>query len=297
MTSEPEPADVSGTSRFSDLLELTKPRITFMVVLTAGIGALLASRGDLPLGLLMHALVGTALVSGGASAFNQVLEHEVDARMRRTAQRPIPAGRMSTRIGWVFSLTVSAIGVAYLLWFVNGLTALLGIVALLSYVLVYTPLKRSSSLSTLVGAVPGAIPPMMGWTAIAGEVEPGAWALFGILFFWQLPHFLAIAWLCREDYGQAGFPMLPVTDPDGRQTSRQMILYSLALLPVSLAPTALELTGTAYLVGAAILGVLFLAFSFNFARSVSRASARRVMQYSVLYLPLVLGVMVLDRAL
>lgn len=287
----------SAVSELSDLLELTKPRITFMVVLTAGIGALLAGRGDLPAGLLLHALVGTALVSGGASALNQVLEHEVDARMRRTAQRPIPAGRMSTRRGWWFSLVLSAVGVGYLGWLVNGLTAMLGIVALLSYVLIYTPLKRLSSLSTLVGAVPGAIPPMMGWAAITGILEPGAWALFGILFFWQLPHFLAIAWLCREDYGVAGFPMLPVTDPDGSRTARQMILYSLALLPVSLAPTLLELTGLAYLIGAAVLGVLFLAFSFNFARSTSRAAARRVMQYSVLYLPLVLGVMVLDRAL
>jgi protoheme IX farnesyltransferase len=165
-----------------------------------------------------------------------------------------------------------------------------------SYVAVYTPLKKLSSLSTLVGAVPGAIPPMMGWAAIAGTLDAGAWALFGLLFFWQLPHFLAIAWLCREDYGRAGFPMLPVTDPDGRSTARQMILYSLGLVPVSMLPTLLDLAGPAYLVGAVVLGVIGLVFALNFARSVSRAAARRVMQYSVLYLPLVLGVLVLDRA-
>ncbi len=286
-----------AAAQLSDLLELTKPRITLMVVLTAGLGALLAARGDLAASVLLPALLGTALVSGGASAFNQVLEHEVDARMRRTAGRPIPAGRMSTRAGWTFSLALSVLGIAYLFWAVNGLAAVLGGVALVSYVLIYTPLKRSSSLSTLVGAVPGAVPPMMGWAAVTGRLDPGAWALFGILFFWQLPHFLAIAWLCREDYGHAGFPMLPVTDPSGRRTARQMILYSLALIPVSLLPTVLDLAGPAYFVGATLLGVPFVVLSVNFARSVSRAAARRVMRYSVLYLPLVLGVMVLDRAL
>lgn len=280
----------------ADLLELTKPRITMMVVLTAGIGALLATRGEMPRMTVLWALIGTTLVSGGASAINQILERESDARMQRTRNRPLPAGRLGTGAAWAFSVGITALGMALLWVQVNPSTAVLGAVALFSYVALYTPLKRSSSLSTLVGAVPGAIPPMMGWTAVAGKVEPGAWVLFGILFLWQLPHFLAIAWLCREDYGQAGFPMLPVTDPDGARTGRQMVLYSLALLPVSLLPTVLGLTGNAYLIGAAILGVLLLVFSVSFSRSPSREAARRLMRYSIVYLPAVLAVMVLDRA-
>lgn len=286
-----------GTSTASDLLELTKPRITAMVMVTVGIGALLGGRGELPLSILVHALLGTAMVSGGASALNQVLEREVDSRMRRTAGRPIPAGRLGAAAASGFSAALVGAGLLYLELAVNGLTALLGLAAMVSYVAVYTPLKRASSLATLVGAVPGAIPPMMGWAAVAGRIEPGAWALFAILFLWQLPHFLAIAWLCREDYGAAGFPMISVIDRDGRQTGLQMVLYSLALLPVSWLPTLLGLTGRAYLVGAAVLGVMMVVFSINFAFALSRAAARRVMLYSVVYLPAVLAVMVLDRVL
>ncbi|MDX1643235.1 MAG: heme o synthase [Thermoanaerobaculia bacterium] len=286
-----------GPSPGADLVELTKPRITVMVMVTVGIGALLASEGGPPVALLVHVVLGTAMVSGGASALNQILEREVDRRMRRTADRPLPAGRMRSEVAWGFSGALVAVGLLYLELAVNGLTALLGLAALVSYVAIYTPLKRASSLATLVGAVPGAIPPMMGWAALTGGLEAGAWALFGILFLWQLPHFLAIAWLCREDYGVAGFPMLPVTDHDGRRTGRQMVLYSLALMPVSLVPTLLGLTGRAYLVGAAILGALLVVFALNFLVSPSRAAARRVMLYSVVYLPAVLAVMVLDRVL
>lgn len=283
--------------RWADLLELTKPRITLMVVLTTAIGAMLAGRGELQLSVLIPVLLGTALVSGGASGLNQILEVETDALMSRTAGRPLPAGRLTEPAAWVFSLLLTVLGLVYLGLALNWLTALLGLMALGSYVLVYTPLKKVSSLSTLVGAVPGAIPPMMGWVAVSDRLEPGAWALFGLLFLWQLPHFLAIAWLCREDYARAGFPMLPVTDPAGRRTGRQMILYSLALLPVSLLPTVLDLTATTYAVGAAVLGFLFIVFSCQFAHSPSRAAARRLMFFSVLYLPAVLGVMVLDRVL
>ena len=281
--------------RWNDLLELTKPRINFMVVLTTSIGALLASRGDPPLLALLHVLLGTALVSGGASAVNQILEREPDSRMSRTAERPMPTGRLSLELAWAFSVAISVAGLIYLTLAVNWPTALLGLAASASYILVYTPLKRTSSLSTLVGAVPGAIPPMMGWTAMAGQLEPGAWVLFGILFFWQLPHFLAIAWLCREDYGRAGFPMLSVTDSDGSRTGRQMILYSLALLPVSLMPTVLGLTGTAYLIAAAVLGILMVWLSVDFARHASRGAARRLMRFSIIYLPAVLVAMVLGQ--
>jgi protoheme IX farnesyltransferase len=288
--------------RVSDLVELTKPRITLMVVLTAGLGILLAGRwpgggGRLEAALVVHALLGTALVSGGASALNQILERELDARMRRTAGRPLPSGRMGLATAWIFSLSISLAGLVYLALAVNPLTALLGLAASASYVLLYTPMKQLSSLSTLVGAVPGAIPPMMGWAAVAGRLEPGAWALFGLLFFWQLPHFLAIAWLCREEYGSVGFPMVPVTDPDGRRTARQMVLYSLALLAVSLTPTLLGLAGSSYAVGAIVLGVAAVLLAVDFARAPSTAAARRLMRFSIVYLPAVLAVLALDRSL
>jgi protoheme IX farnesyltransferase len=291
----PAPAAQPGSSRASDLLTLTKPRITSMVVLTSGIGALLAGRGDLPVATVIHALLGTAMVSGGSSAINQIIEIETDARMERTAGRPLPTGRLSHAAAWAFAALLSIAGLVYLAVAVNLLTASLGLAALLSYVALYTPLKKVSSLSTLVGAVPGAIPPMMGWSAVTNSLDPGAWVLFGILFLWQLPHFFAIAWLCKGDYGQAGFPMVPVTDPDGYRTGRQMVFYSLLLLPVSLLTTRLGLTGMTYAVGAGILGVLYMVFSINFLRSPSRAAARRLMRFSILYLPAVLFVMMIDR--
>ena len=291
------PQLVVGRPRLADFVELTKPRITLMVVLTAGIGALLGTAGELPPLLVLHALLGTAMVSAGASALNQVLERDTDARMRRTADRPIPAGRLSAGTGWAFSLVISTLGVVYLGLAVNWLCAALGLAALLSYVLLYTPLKRSSSLSTLVGAVPGAVPPMMGWAAVSGRLDPGAWALFGILFFWQLPHFFAIAWLLRDEYGEAGFPMVPVVDTDGGRTARQMIFYSLLLLPVSLLPTWLGLAGPVYLVGATALGLVLLALTIDFGRRRTRPAARRVMRFSILYLPAVLAVLLLDRAI
>ena len=284
----------SGTL-VADLIELTKPRITVMVVVTAGIGMLLAANGGLPLELIIHTLVGTALLSAGSSALNQVLERDLDALMERTADRPLPAGRMSADAGLLFGVGLAIVGLLELAVGVNLLTALLGAVALAGYVFVYTPLKRFSSLATLVGAVPGAIPPLMGWAAVENGVGAGGWVLFGILFLWQLPHFLAIAWLCREDYARAGFPMLPVIEPSGRSTARQMILYGAALLPVSLLPTILGLTGLTYFLGTLSLGCFFLGFCVAFSLSFSRQAARRVLLISVLYLPAVLIVMVLDR--
>jgi len=211
---------------FRDLVELTKPRITLMVVLTAGIGLLLASGGEASYVLVIHTLVGTGLLAGGSSALNQVLERDLDALMQRTADRPLPAGRMHPDAALLFGVALSIIGLLELTLFVNLLTALLGTLALASYVFLYTPLKRVSSLATVIGAIPGAIPPLMGWTAVTNEIGLGAWVLFGILFLWQLPHFLAIAWMCREDYARAGLPMLPVVDPDGRSTARQMVLWA-----------------------------------------------------------------------
>jgi heme o synthase len=282
-------------ARFADLVELTKPGITLMVVLTAGLGFLLA-RGDarLPWLLLVHTLVGTGLVSAGASALNHVLEREVDARMRRTAERPLPAGRLDPDFALLFGVGLAVAGLLELALAVNLLTALLGALALAGYVFAYTPLKRLSSLNTVVGAVPGAIPPLMGWAAVRDGLDPAAWALFGILFLWQMPHFLAIAWLCRADYASAGLPMLTVDDPEGTRTARQVLLYGAALVPISLLPAVQGLLGVPYFLGALVLGLAYLGFGVDFARRRSTPAARRLMLASILYLPALLAVMLVD---
>lgn len=283
--------------RLNDLVELTKPGITLMVVLTAGLGFLLAREGELPWVLLLHTLLGTGLVSAGASALNHVLERETDARMRRTAERPIPAGRLDAEVGLLFGVGLAIVGLAELAFAVNLLTALLGAVALAGYVFAYTPLKRVSSLNTVVGAVPGAIPPMMGWAAVRDELDLAAWALFAILFLWQMPHFLAIAWLCRADYASAGFPMLTVRDPEGVRTARQVVLYGAALVPASLFPAVLGLLGAPYFAGGLALSLAYLACGLAFSRHRTTAAARRLMFASILYLPALLGVILLDRLL
>ena len=257
----------------------------------------LASGGSLDVVRLVNALVGTGLVAAGAGVLNQVLERDVDALMRRTADRPIPAGRIDPDAALTLGVVVAVAGLAYLALTVNLLTSMLGAATLAAYVFVYTPMKRISSLATLIGAIPGAVPPMMGWTAARDSIDAGAWALFGILFLWQLPHFLAIAWMYRADYERGGFPMLPVLDPEGGRTARQMILYAAALVPVSLAPSALGLTGEVYFLGALALGLAFLGFAFAFDRARSGRAARHLLLVSVIYLPAILAVMVLDRAL
>ncbi|HEX5758087.1 MAG TPA: heme o synthase [Thermoanaerobaculia bacterium] len=281
--------------RLADLVELTKPGITLMVVLTAGLGFLLA-RGDARVSwlLLVHTLVGTGLVSAGASALNHVLEREVDARMRRTAERPLPAGRLDPDLALFFGVGLALAGLLELALAVNLLTALLGAFALAGYVFAYTPLKRVSSLNTVVGAVPGAVPPLMGWAAVRDGLDPAAWALFGILFLWQMPHFLAIAWLCRDDYARAGLPMLTVRDPEGTRTARQVLLYGAALVPVSLLPAAQGLLGAPYFAGALALGLAYLGFGVEFARRRSTPAARRLMLASILYLPALLAAMLVD---
>jgi len=288
---------VSAASRLADWSEMTKPGITLMVVLTAGLGFLLAetARPGFRFLLLLNTLLGTALVSAGGSVLNHVMERETDALMRRTASRPLPTGRIDPDAALLFGVVLGVGGLAWLAVGTNLLTALLGAVALAGYVFVYTPLKRVSSLSTVIGAIPGALPPVMGWAAVSGNVGLAAWVLFGILFFWQMPHFLAIAWLCKEDYASAGFPMLPVLDPEGKRTSRQMILYGAALVPVSLMPSALGLMGGIYFVGALVLGLAYLGAGLAFARSRSRVGARWLMLASLLYLPGVLLAMLVDR--
>lgn len=288
--------DERSPGRFRDIYELTKPRITFLVAITAAMGFVVGSGRIVDWIVFAWTVLGTALVSAGASAFNHHGEREVDALMERTRDRPLPAGRLQPEWALAVGVTGSAVGIALLGWQTNSLAALLGLIALVSYVWVYTPLKRVSSVSTLVGAVPGALPPMMGWAAARGDVGVGGWTLFAILFLWQLPHFMAIAWMCRDDYARAGLPMLPVVEPDGRSTARQAVLYAAALVPVSLLPSLLEITGRVYLGVGLALSVGLLATAVRFFRAVNELTARRLLMASVVYLPALCLALVLDRA-
>ncbi len=231
-------------------------------------------------------MIGTALVAGGASALNQHWERETDRLMRRTRLRPLPDARLHPQDAFWFGVALSALGIAELTLFVNGLAAAIAALTLLSYVLLYTPLKTRTSLSTIVGAVPGALPALLGWAAATNSASAGGWVLFGIVFMWQMPHFLAIAWLFRDDYANAGFPLLPVLEPDGRSTGRQSVLYAASLIPVSLLPMAVGIATAYYLVGALTLGAILLVLSLEFAASRSMPSARRLFYGTILYLPL-----------
>jgi|CXWL01.1.fsa_nt_gi protoheme IX farnesyltransferase len=285
----------AAPSRAQDLVQLTKPSITLMVTLTAAVGFVAGSPEHVDYLTFLHATVGTGLLAAGASALNQVIERDTDGLMRRTAARPLPAGRLAVEPALRFGALMGLAGLVYLVFAVNLLTALLGAVTLASYVWVYTPLKKMSGISTLVGAVPGALPPVMGWAAARNAVDAPAVVLFAILFLWQLPHFLAIAWLYRADYERGGFPMLSTRDPDGMRTGRQMILYCAALLPVSLLPAVLGGAGGIYLATAVAGGLAFLASCLAFVRTVGARSARRVLLVSVAYLPVLLLALVLDR--
>ncbi|NIR44792.1 MAG: protoheme IX farnesyltransferase [Gemmatimonadetes bacterium] len=278
-----------------DLWTLTKPGITRLVLVTAAVGFYLGSSGGFDGIPLFHALLGTGLLAAGTNALNQYAERRVDAAMKRTAKRPLPAGRLRAPTALAFSAGISVAGFVYLMALVNTLTAALGAAALLIYIFVYTPLKRRSWLCTLVGAVPGAIPPLMGWTAATGRLDPPAWVLFGIVFLWQMPHFYAIGWMYRQDYARAGFPMLPVLDDEGTRTARQIVLYTLALLAVSLLTTVMGLTGALYLFGALTLGLAFLGLGLVLAAARTGLNARRLFLGSVIYLPILLLLMVADK--
>lgn len=281
--------------RVAAYLELTKPRVTFLVVITTAAGFYLASTGAIGFSLLFHTLVGTALVAGGTAVLNQFLEREADGKMHRTERRPLPSGRLSASSAMRFGLMLVIAGTLYLVMAVNFLTALLGCLATATYLFVYTPLKTRTTWCTLAGAFPGAVPPLMGWSAARGDLGFDAWTLFAILFLWQFPHFLAISWLYKEDYQRGGFTMLPRVDLDGRKTSRTIVLYSLVLLPVSVVPWMSRLAGSTYLFGALFLGLVFLAFGIEVAFSRSKMSARRLLRASVVYLPLLLILMALDK--
>jgi protoheme IX farnesyltransferase len=275
--------------------ELTKPRITFLIVLTSAAGFALASRSAVDYFGLFRALLGIALLSSGIATLNQYAERDLDGLMRRTANRPLPAGRLAPWEALAFGAGITILAEIYLLVLVNPLTALLGLTVIAGYLFAYTPLKTRTTLSTLVGAFPGAIPPLIGWTAARGSISLEGWVLFAILFLWQFPHFLAIAWMYREDYSRAGILMLPVVEPDGRVTAQQIVVYTLMLLPVSLLPVVMGMSGRIYLVGAIVLGLLFLYSSLRAAFSMSRQEARRLLLASVLYLPLLFLLMVLNR--
>ena len=286
---------VRPAQRTADFVTLTKPRLNFLVLITTLGGMYIAAPVGVALPLLLHALVGTALVAGGASALNQAWEHDTDRLMRRTSLRPIPGGRLRVADGTWFGTLLSAIGLIELTWKVNPLAVMVVAATLVSYVFVYTPLKRRTSLSTLVGAVPGALPPVIGWAAATGTISVSAIVLFGIVFLWQMPHFLAIAWLYRDDYRRAGIPLLPVLEPDGRRTGRQALLYAAALWPVSLLPATLHIAGAPYSVLATLLGCGLIALSARFARERSTRTARQLFLYSIVYLPLLWGALVADR--
>lgn len=271
---------------WADFVALTKPRVNLLVLVTTVIGFHLGNRGGTGLGLLLHTVLGTFLVASGAAAFNQVLERDVDARMRRTMTRPLPDGRIGMFEAATFAGALSAIGIVELGVGANWLAAGVAAVTLGSYVLVYTPLKRVTSVATIVGAVPGALPPVIGWAASRGEVGLEAWVLFAIVFFWQMPHVLAISWMYREDYQRGGIRVLPVEDPDGRTTAFQMVNYAAALVPVSLMPTVVGLAGRVYLAGAVVLGAALLALAIGFAREHSASRARRLFLASLAYLPI-----------
>jgi heme o synthase len=286
---------LSARERFAAYMELTKPRITFLIVLTSAAGFALASQGGVDYTGLVRAMVGIALLSSGIATINQYMERDLDALMRRTANRPLPSGRLLPWEALAFGVGLTVGAEVYLAVLVNPLTGLLGLTVIAGYLFGYTPLKTRTSLSTMVGAFPGAVPPLIGWAAARGSIGLEAWVLFAILFLWQFPHFLAIAWMYREDYSRAGILMLPVLEPDGRVTSQQIVIYTVLLLPVSLLPAALGISGRVYLYGAIGLGLLFLYSSVRAAVSKSRQEARRLLLASVIYLPLLFILMVLNR--
>jgi heme o synthase len=279
--------------RVADYLELSKSRIVFMVVITTTAGFLFAAERVDPL-LLLHTLIGTALVAAGTNALNQYVERDHDAKMHRTRTRPLPAGRITPHAALAFSCAVAILGTLYLGLAVNWLTASLGAFTLTSYIFVYTPLKRLSTICTIIGAIPGAVPPLMGWTAATNELALGGWIVFAILFLWQLPHFMAISWMYREDYARGGFAMLSVRDGDGAAVARQAIYYSLALLAVSVTPALTGLAGTAYLVGAVACGAALLAASIRFFFDRGLRNARSLFMISNLYLLTMMLLLVVD---
>ncbi len=286
------PAEKGWVAVYADLV---KARLTMLVLSTTLVGFYAGVRGPMDWGLLLQTLLGTGLVASGAAALNQLWEREFDARMRRTAGRPLPSGRLQPGTVLIFGTACAVSGLVWLALAVNPLTSAIGAGTLVCYLFVYTPLKRVTWLNTLIGAVPGGLPPLMGWTAARGTASVEGWTLFALLAFWQIPHFMAIAWMYRDEYARAGFVMLPVVDRHGRRTGRQAVGHSLALLAVSLCPFLLGQVGPVYLVGALALGIFFTGSAVQFARHLTMTRARQLFFASILYLPLLLSLMVLDK--
>jgi heme o synthase len=290
-----EPKVHTVRDRFSAFIELTKPRIAVLLVLTSAAGFYLASSGPFNYVLFINSMVAIALLAFGVATLNQYWERELDRLMERTATRPLPTGKVTANEALIFGLAQCTIAELYLLLFVNPLTAFLGSLVIVGYVLVYTPLKTRTSVSTAIGAIPGALPPLMGWTAASDNITLTAWALFAMQFLWQFPHFLAIAWIYRKEYAKAGILMLPVVEPSGRLTARQIVMFTIMLVPVSLAPFFFGVSGFVFLVGASVIGVLFLIASIQAARTKTDAMARRLLLASVIYLPILFILMVADK--
>lgn len=278
-----------------DYFDLSKPGIGFYAIITTFTSFWMATQGPLDFWLLAHTLLATALVTAGGGALNQVMEIQADSEMRRTEKRPLPSGRVSVEPALAFGVITSIAGVLWLYLSVNGLTSLLAILTLIGYLFVYTPLKKTTHFATIVGAFPGAIPILIGWTAVYNSIDTRGWVLFGILFLWQIPHFLAIAWMYRNDYARAGFPMLTVVEPDGIQTGYQSVIYLAALIPLSLLPTILGMTGILYFSGALVLGLGFFATGIRLALQRNNPAAKQLLLASILYLPLLLILMIVDK--
>ncbi|MBL8177506.1 MAG: protoheme IX farnesyltransferase [Bryobacterales bacterium] len=278
-----------------DYIALTKPRVTWLILMSTAIGYWFGTTSGIEWLVLLHAIIGTGLLASGTFTLNQWYEREADSRMHRTKQRPLPTGRITPRAAIVFGLILSVVGFVELYFGANPLTAWLGLFTEASYLLLYTPLKQRSWHSTTVGAIPGAMPPLIGFAAAANALTWEAWALYAILFLWQFPHFYAIAWMYREDYQRAGIRMLPVVEPDGASTARQILIASVVLIPVSLLPAYLSMAGLWYCIGAVAMGLFFLHAGFRVARERTILRARGVLLASVVYLPVLYGLMLIDR--
>jgi heme o synthase len=289
------PALQLSWAKASDFLRLTKPKLTSLVLFTTLAGFCAAASRPIPMLLLIHTLIGTALIAGGATAFNMYRERDLDALMTRTALRPLAAGRLNLKQALLFALIISAAGFAYLYLFVNHLTGLLSAAIFAGYVFLYTPLKTKTWLCTFVGAIPGALPVVMGWTAANSSISSSAWILFAIVFFWQIPHFYAIGWMHRDDYARAGMPVLSATDIHGNRTSHQVLLFIAILIMLTLFPFFIGQSGAFYLAGAIALGIAFLGFAINFARSRTPGAAKMLFVASALYLPALFGLLVIEK--
>src|SRR5581483_8973560 len=277
-----------------DFLELTKPRVTWLIVMSTAVGYYFGHSGSWSVWAVIHVLLGTALIASGTAALNQWYERDADREMKRTRNRPLPAGRMRPAHALYFGIALAIAGSLELGLGVNWLCSVLGIATLMMYLFAYTPLKQKTWWSTTVGAVPGAMPPLIGYAAAANKLTPEALVLGAILFLWQFPHFYAIAWMYREDYSRAGIRMLPVVEPDGGSTARQILLFSCLLIPISLLPKWMGMTGSIYMVGAILLGLLFLYAGIRVSLDRTKVRARKVLLASVLYLPVLYALMVLD---